>query len=377
MRWSIFLFVLSVACGESHSAGDPDAARAGDASLEDAGSPRTDAGRPRDGGSTASDAGARDASTRTDAGPDSGLPPRVVSCSDAPPGGAPSPPPLAPYSGGTCPTLAPGRNTIQSGGASREFILAVPAGLAGDEQLPVLFLWHWLGGSADDFYTRGEVQAAADADRFLAVIPEEKGDVTFRWPFSPLESAARRDEELRFFDDMLACVAEQYSVNRSCVGSVGVSAGALWTSQLASHRSEQLSSFVSLSGGTGGSLVRPWGGASHRIPAIVLWGGPTDFCGVNFETASRDLEDNLTADGHFFVECIHDCGHAEPPLEPPEGLSTYTAIWRFVLDHPYWLRAGESPYLATGLPDAMPDWCGIGAGSATMRTGECPGSGCI
>src|SRR5262249_22957670 len=151
---------------------------------------------------------------------------------------------------------------------------------------------------AQDFLERGEVQAAVDAERFAAVIPESKGDLQLQWPYSLLDGDRRIDEELGFFDDMLACVAAQYAVNRSCVSSAGVSAGALWTSQLAPRRSGILSSFLSLSGGVGEegdwfNPIQPWAGAERAVPALVLWGGPTDFCGVNFQSCSQHLEDAL------------------------------------------------------------------------------------
>lgn len=302
--------------------------------------------------------------------------PRVVTCSDDPPSGADLPDPLPTYAG-ECPVLEPGRNTITTSGNSRTFILAVPADLDPSESLPVAFLWHWLGGDADGFIEKGEVQAAVDEVRFLAIAPDSKDDVLAKWPFLLLDSEARLEEEAVFFDDMLACVAEQFNVNESCVSTAGVSAGGLWVSQLAQLRSNRLSSFLSLSGGVGtpGDIVNPvhpWNGTSHRMPAMVLWGGPSDFCGVNFQTTSTNLEDGLIDDGHFFVECVHNCAHAEPPMEPPEGESAYISLWTFMLDHPYWLRDGESPYLAEGLPDVFPSWCGIGQGSATIREGECP-----
>jgi hypothetical protein len=185
------------------------------------------------------------------------------------------------------------------------------------------------------------------------------------------------EEEFGFFDDMLACVSAQFSVNKECVASAGVSAGALWTSQLAGGRGQYLSSIVSLSGGTGG-LIKPFPNPERRMPAIVLWGGPTDNCfGVmNFETASKDLEQNLASRGHFFLECVHNCGHAEPPIDAVDGLTSYASMWQFVLDHPYWIGAGESPY-ASGLPEIFPSWCAVGAASATPREGSCPNApGC-
>jgi len=255
----------------------------------------------------------------------------------------------------------------------------LPADLAEGERLPVIFLWPWLGGEAKDFLEKGEVQEASDAYRFAAVIPDEKGDLQFKWPMSVADSSARIDEEVTFFDDMLACVSEQLKVIPDCVSSAGVSAGALFTPVLAGKRGDYLSSIIVLSGGTGGSLIKPWAGSPKKMPAMVLWGGATDNCfGImNFEQTSHDLEDNLAADGHFFVECIHNCGHAAPPFAKPENRTDFAPMWEFFLDHPYWVKDGQSPFTADGIPASFPEWCAIGAGSSTPRTGECVDpSGC-
>jgi predicted esterase len=313
-------------------------------------------------------------------------------CRQAPPPGSPMPdaPPL-PSAG--CPTLSPGMNTITTSGETRQFILVTPASpTLPDEQLPVLFMWHWLGGSANSFLTKGEVQAAVDQQHFIAVLHVSKGativgtSFNTRWPFDISQSASRMNAEFKFFDDMLACVEQQYAVNVSCVSSVGVSAGALFNSQLAQARSNRLASFISLSGGVGATWIKPWNGAARRLPGVVLWGGDgapgmdgvKDILGcagigMDFSVASTSLEDKLEHDGHFFIECKHNCGHVEPPLVPPAGESKYAGMWEFALDHPFWLPAGQSPYLTNGLPAAMPSWCGIGTGGATPRTGGgCP-----
>ncbi|MEZ4445364.1 MAG: hypothetical protein R3B72_40195 [Polyangiaceae bacterium] len=303
----------------------------------------------------------------------------VGSCSDAPPPGAATPPPPPTYAG-TCPTITTGSNTIQSSGNNRQFLAVLPSDPQPGESFPLVFLWHWLGGDATGFLEQGEVQSAADEYRFIALIPEKKGDVQFTWPMDALSSSARAEEEMVFFDDMFACAVEQFDINENCVSSAGVSAGALFTSAvLAGGRGQYLSSFVSLSGGVGGPAIKPWGNPDHKMPAIVLWGGSSDNCLglLSFEQLSGNLEQGLTSGGHFFVECIHNCGHAKPPFEPPPGKHTFAMMWEFMLDHPYWLEAGESPYLQTGLPEAMPEWCGIGPGSATPRTGPClEPSGC-
>ncbi len=302
-------------------------------------------------------------------------PPAGFLCAEPPPAGAAMPSPLPAYSGGSCPALVAGENTIAGG---RKFMLILPANLSPDEHPPVLFLWHWLGGSAEDFINKGEIQQAVDDQRFVAVVPRAKGDIQFHWPFSVADSDARMNEEFKFFDDMLTCVATAYQANTNCVGSAGVSAGALFTDQLAAHRSEYIASFLSLSGGVGG-VIKPWANPARKLPGLVLWGGPTDNCFnlLKFDQESQTLEDNLTSQGNFFIECVHNCGHSEPPLDPPaDGSSIYAPLWGFVFDHPYWLGAGDSPYKSFGLPANMPVWCGIGKGSATPRVGPCSGGGC-
>ena len=312
-------------------------------------------------------------------------------CSAPPPPGAAMPDlPALPAAG--CPTLAPGVNVITTSGRTRQFILVTPTtALAAGEKLPVIFMWHWLGGTEVDFLEKGQVQAAADDQHFIGVLPASIGATVIGtsfdtdWPFDISQSQARMNEEFQFFDDMLACVEQQYAVNTSCVSSTGVSAGALFTDQLVQARSNMIASFMSMSGGVGATWIKPWNGSSHKLPGLVLWGGdgPPGMDGVkdilgcagigmDFAVASRALESGLTAGGQFFLECRHNCGHVEPPIDPYMDQSKYAGIWQFALDHPFWLQAGTSPW-QKAIPPTMPAWCGIGANGDTPRSGGgCP-----
>ena len=309
--------------------------------------------------------------------------PMLPLCGMAPPDGAQLAPELPTY-GGICPTLDTGMEfTLPTGGGDRSFIFVAPTDLAEDEVLPVMFMFHWLGGDADDFYDRAEVQYAADYYRFIAIIPNGRDIdqlVPFRWPFAVTDLDFLMDEDFQMFDDLLACTAEQYNVDKECVSAMGVSAGAMFTSMLASRHGERLSSFLSLSGGVGG-LVKPWVSGGNVMPALVLWGGPEDFCiAIDFEVGSETLEDELDAAGHPVMECIHNCAHATPPLETPPDqpdLPLYAMAWEWMLAHPYWLEDGYSPYSEFDeLPPQWPEWCAMGSGNADIRVGECGPSEC-
>jgi hypothetical protein len=391
--------LLLVACGSSHGGsagrdagggvdagpmmldGGPGRVDGGPVDI-DAGGDRTDAGGPVDAGMR------RDATVvRTYDIPEAGS--YRYLCDLPVPEGAQAPDALPTYAG-TCPTIglgAAGRNTISSGGADRQFIVVAPPDIMPGERLPVVFLWHHMGSEADTFLNMGFLEADVAMSRFIAVLPESKDDLVFEipfvgrdlgweWPWTRDEMDARIEEELRFFDDMLACVAAQFPVNEQCVSTGGVSAGGLWQPVFAARRSNRLASIMSMSGGVDGAstlldffAAGPWEGAEHRLPALVVWGGPMDTClGFNFEQASMNLEASLEADGHAIVECIHNCTHSVPPFDPEQPLHQ---LVDFVMNHPYWLADGDTPYLWSGLPDSYPEWCGIGRGSATIRTGEC------
>lgn len=318
-------------------------------------------------------------------------PPELGLCNSEPPDGAVLAPELPTYGGpGSCPILETGAdalNVMETEHGPREFYLLAPSDLGAEEQLPILFMYHWLGGAAQTFINRGEVQAAVDEYRFIAIVPEGRdldSGVPLRWPFSVGDDDDTREEEFDYHDDLIACAAEQFLVNKECISTTGVSAGGLFSGVLASRHGEHLASFMPISGGSGANemIVLPWSPAPRQMPALVLWGGPTDLClGVDFEATSQALQAGLEADGHFLLECVHNCAHSIPPFQPPGGLPILAPLVEFMLDHPFWLEPGTSPYqdyeAATGgLPPNVPSWCAIGAGNASIREGMCGPSEC-
>lgn len=401
---SVLLVVLVPACGTSPSPAPTDAGSpAVDAPRADVG-PGVDAPPFIDTGTPGTDAPTVDApTTPTDAPVVRSYPiPAAGSyrfaCDLPVPAGTEAPLPLPTYAG-TCPTLMNttaggtiGRNTIMSSGNARGFILVAPGAPVAGERLPVVFLWHHMGSEADTFLQMDYLAMATDEFRFIAVLAESLDDLSvttpfgslgWEWPWRVADEDARRAEEYQFFDDMLACVAGEYDVNEQCISTGGVSAGGLWQPLLAAARSTRIASVMSLSGGVDeassfGAIIGfeagPWAGAEHPMPFLVVSGGSGDVCaGLNFQNASRDLATAVTADGHVLVECTHNCGHAAPPFDPARP---FYQLVDFAMNHPYWLADGDSPYLwyGTGLPDSYEDWCGIGVGSSTIRTGMCSGA---
>ncbi|MCB9760678.1 MAG: hypothetical protein H6739_12620 [Alphaproteobacteria bacterium] len=309
--------------------------------------------------SSADDSAADDSAVDDSGADDTGLPEHPT-----------EPPEIPIYSGGTCPTLIGGPTRDEalitgfiSDGVEREFRLMVPERYDGVTPMPLVFGWHWLNSSSSSFIREGDVETAIEEMGFIGVFPDDlEGQYLFNWPF--FEEGTAAESELVFFDDLLACITDQYAIDLTQIHGVGVSAGALWVTYLSTtERVNHLASVTSLSGGLGdgyGIWAMDWVPQARKFPAMVLNGGPTDWFVLDFHAASERYRDELLADGHYVTWCEHDAGHAVPPFEaPPDHDTTFYSMWQHMFDHPYGLEAGASPYLTDGLNPDLPEWCEI------------------
>ncbi|MDF1561906.1 MAG: hypothetical protein P1V51_02610 [Deltaproteobacteria bacterium] len=370
------------ACGSPVDAGDGGAADGsadagpGDAGGEDGGvgdagqsdGGESDAGLPDGGGS---DGGSTDGGESDGGAPDGG---DADGGSTDGGGGGPTPPALPTYSGGVCPTLNPGPdrsgavNTgFGSSGDAREFRLVVPTTHDPANPAGLVIGWHWLNASSGSFYDDGEVATAAEATGMIFALLdrlETSGNKAYQfdWPFVETWGA---EKEVVFHEDVIACVGEQFGVDPAKIHGMGVSAGGLWLTYLSTLPAiDRFATVVPISGGLGADPLGFWAmqyaPQANKFPAVVVWGGPTDnLVAVDFHAASQAYRDALIADGHFVVTCMHDAGHAVPPMDPPPGETMFHVLWTFMQDHPWGTPAGTSPYQATGLSAGWPDWCQI------------------
>ena len=186
---------------------------------------------------------------------------------------------------------------------------------------------------------------------FVLVVPDganqRDGSQVFPVDWNILASQYDTDnQDLVFFDDLLKCVSEQYTIDPDRVYVTGMSGGGLMTTFLGLHRAEVVAAAAPMSGGylqAWQSLIAP------AAPWMVTWGGADDFAvDVDFNDAANDLIGNLEADGAFVVACDHGGGHVWPR-------EMTAAAWAFLSS---FTRGDAQNPLATGdLPDAFPDYC--------------------
>jgi dienelactone hydrolase len=235
-----------------------------------------------------------------------------------------------------CPDFATGTVTLGVAGSDRTLRIELPDDPQGAS---VVFVWHWLGGNADEILDWMSMRDLA-RDGAIVVAPESTG-LLFEWDFFDPSDG---NPDLALFDASLTCLWEQHGIDPDRVYATGMSAGGLMTTFLTMHRADILAATAPFSGGAADAdYVQP----SAPLPVMVTWGGPTDTAvGYDFHTASVQFADRLEEDGHYVLRCMHALGHL-PPVEAADMAS------RFFAAHS---RGGSLPWTSAP-PAELPAWC--------------------
>lgn len=243
-----------------------------------------------------------------------------------------------------CPVLVEGTNTdFMSGESLRSFEVQLPENYSAGTAAPLVFAWHGFSGSASGFLD-GELAAAGTGHEVILVVPQglEKGGQTSFDPFSD----ARRNYDLVFFDDLLTCLSNSFSVDAERVYSTGMSNGGLMTGMILASRASTLAAAAPLSGG----MQVAFADDHEPIPSLVVWGGAEDAAyAQDFEILATTMIDDLMERGHFVVSCDHGLGH-----DIPDGGWEWS--FDFLLAHN---QSQEASPFESGLTDAFPDYCVI------------------
>ena len=236
-----------------------------------------------------------------------------------------------------CPVFEDGTVSLEVDGETRDVEVVLPD---DPEGAPLVFAWHWLGGTAQQTLSWMGLDGLAD-EGAIVLAPESTGIPSVEWD---VISSAEQSVDIALFDALLSCAWEQFQVDTTRVHATGMSAGGLFTSFLSFHRADVLVSTLPFSGGVGAPYYAT---PAREIPMMLVWGGPSDtYGGYDFHSATMEMSERLQDDGHFVVECMHQLGH-NPPEEAAE------MAWSFFSAH---TEVSGAPW-ESGLPDGLPSWC--------------------
>jgi poly(3-hydroxybutyrate) depolymerase len=180
----------------------------------------------------------------------------------------------------------------------------------------------------------------AEQDGYLLVVPD--GQARF-----PVEWDLDGDTDLGFFDDVLACLVQQFPVDRRRVHSAGFSAGGAMSARLAERRGDRLASLVSWSGGIRDQNRKLVVGSLPRaLPGLLYDGGRDDRPSWVGQAGTLELAETLLAAGEAPIVCDHGQGHTIPDTD-----RTFLDMGAFFLAHPF----GGSDPIDAGV--SLPRYC--------------------
>jgi predicted esterase len=203
---------------------------------------------------------------------------------------------------------------------------------------PLVLYWYSTYGSpAQTNQALGTALQTIESLGGIVAAPVDNGTGQFPW----IDNFAGH---MLLADEIVGCAAA-IGADTTHVHSLGFSAGALMTTQMAFGRSSYLASVATYSGGLPDGTTAPaYEDASNKFAALILTGGATDnVFNTDFQKASLALQAKLKSDGHSALYCDHGGGHTIP-------LAYTAAVGQFFLDHPF--GTNPSPYVGA-LPAAL------------------------
>ena len=252
----------------------------------------------------------------------------------------------------SCPALAEGTNSFVSAELEREFLVDLPEGWDGTTPVPLLFVFHGLGGSADTMVSYSGYDAMAAAGDAIVIYGHGADDSDgeqvhpTEWNYL-LPRYGNDNPDVVYFRDMLKCARDSWPVDDDRVYVSGMSAGGLFSTFLTLTQSDVIAAAAPFSGGFGLPFPDEY---DNLAPILVSWGGETDTAvSTNFNDLAATLLAQYEVEDRFHVSCNHNAGHTWPA-------EMSAAAWDFMSQFEYGDTA--DPYAGT-LPDVFPDYCEI------------------
>lgn len=272
---------------------------------------------------------------------------------------APPPPPVA------CTPINEGLSTVFVHGTPRLFYVQFPADRS---RMALMFLWHGFlqipttfAGEAvyDPFHPDGARWRPFNPNAFpMPLMIVTPFDTKMIPPWGLDWDIVQGGKDVEYFDAMMQCIHEQFSIDDDRIYSFGFSAGAVFSNLLAALRPHLFAATISESGAWFNDPVQvreilvqiiQWGWPAFN-PAdggsiLLTHGGPNDFATiVSLENCTQSALPTLYNAGRTVTECRHDFGHTlDPDLTEAMYYEWMWSHWR-----------GGPP--RTDLPPSFPVW---------------------
>ena len=297
------------------------------------------------------------------------------------------PEPSLPFACATGGVVVEGKNSgWMVADQTREFQARLPS-VGSSTPVSVVFLWHGVGDSAENFNAFLPLSPNGDPDfpyiaiypQGLKLMPVSMNPATkagMEWDIFA-GSSLTENLEASLFEEILGCLGQHYTIDPQRIYAAGFSGGAIVTNMLHSRYPEHIGAIYAMSGAwfndsaqvaavkTGPVRVQfDWEPLKpdHHGAVILSHGGGNDWYGdagyaafippdgkiIDFEVSAQHAIGFLNENNRTVIDCPHQNGH-----QPHPGIYLNTVL-EFFKAH----RAGErSSYGTSGLPSSFGRAC--------------------
>lgn len=262
----------------------------------------------------------------------------------------------------TCSPIVNGTSSLVVNGTTRKFEVQLPANTTANTAL--LFVWHGWNQQASAFASQVVYDVPSgkwvpfDPNAFpmplVIVAPDDTGlfvvgpagNVGLDWDIEPEKPPV----DFPFFEAMLQCIEQQFTIDATRIYSFGFSAGAVFTDLLSAEYPHLFAATISESGAWFNDPAEQQQVLVNNAIPFVKWdwpafvpadkgnvllshGGSNDFATIiSLENANQEALPFLHANQRTVVECVHNFGHT---LDPDLTQSMYyDYLWAHQLGGP-------------------------------------------
>ena len=251
------------------------------------------------------------------------------------------PPPLAPAGSPGCGKAAPrtGVQHVSAMGKDRTYVLAVPDGYSAQAPLPLVFVLHGSGGSAQSARTQTDLEKVAGG-RAIFVYPD---GLSGGWD---LDTETSQNRDVGLFDAILLTAHNALCIDSRRVFVTGFSNGAYMANQLGCRRGDRIRGLVTHAGGGPYELHGSYDGNGQlqcpqkAVASLVVHG--------NSDTTVAPNEGQKSLDHWTYA---NRCGGGTapawlPPCVAEQGCFQPVGVCRIPgLGHGLWAQAGKVTWM--------------------------------
>lgn len=230
-----------------------------------------------------------------------------------------------------CDPIVDGTSTLTVNGVARSFLVQLPTNTS---KMALLFSWHGWMQDAKKFADEAVYDVPArkwvpfDPNAFtMPLMIVTPSDAKLIPPLGLDWDIVSGEKDFPFFEAMLQCINEQFSVEKTRIYSFGFSAGAVFSNLLSVKYPHLFAATISESGAWFNDRAQwsdvsipimqwkwPSFVAADRGNVLLTHGGPNDVATViSLENANKKALPYLENNGRTVVECAHTFGNTLDP----------------------------------------------------------------